>query len=225
MHMHCCRTCRLIKLDTVGSNASFQHLSRPNAEWGLVVTIGCLPGGNRLATPNAVRVSRFLWESCHGVMEPWTMGWFFFYFSSSLSLSLSSLSRPPSPRHRHTDIAQYRILYLCIHSTVLDIPTPRLSSFFTNDQNRAPDPEWGERMSFPFSPLAPDLVAGKFSHGGPLCDLVPLPLLVGRGPSYPAIHPKPSAREPGQVGGPSEGSCQTKKVADNHGCSARFPGP
>ena len=60
MHMHCCRTCRLIKLDTVGSNASFQHLSRPNGEWGLAVTIGCLPGGNRLATPNAVLVSLFL---------------------------------------------------------------------------------------------------------------------------------------------------------------------
>ena len=40
-------------------------------------------------------------------------------------------------------------------------------------------------MSFPF-PLAPDLVAGKFSHSGPLDGPVPLPLLVDdSGPSYP----------------------------------------
>lgn len=40
-------------------------------------------------------------------------------------------------------------------------------------------------MSFPF-PLAPDLVAGKFSHSGPPDGPVPLPLLVDdSGPSHP----------------------------------------
>ena len=113
MHMHCCRTCRLIKLDTVGSNASFQHLSRPNGEWVLAVTIGCLPGGNRLATPNAVRVSRFLWESCHGAMDDGLVLLFSSFFLPFLLLSLSpSHSKPSTAPPRHRVITLYCILYI-----------------------------------------------------------------------------------------------------------------
>jgi hypothetical protein len=90
----------------------------------------------------------------------------------------------------------------CLPVAVMALDEASITTKYRH-QTRALDAEWGQRMSFPSS-LAPDLVAGKFSHGGPSFSRhthtqrspAPLPLSVDSGPSYPAIHtPSP----PGQA--------------------------